>query len=515
MATAAGAQSKPAVVNKLVTNSLPGQGQKFSVDFAVSALVVICFIAMRLWRLTAASLDGDEMCSLLLARYSWHGFLGAAVKEATHPPLFYLLLKLWISIGGESLFWLRLLPMTISALCLVPFFWLSRILELRPLARNLALVIAAVHPYAIFYAQHLRMYGLLMLLALLSVCCFEAYLKQPSFRRLAFLCVVNLAMVYTHYYAWMIVGIELLFLIWQRRRWQPFAVAIMLTAIAFTPWLWMASKMLRSGGMNEKVGWISRPTLTDLVWFFADLTGCADHLNSYFAKAVAILSILLIVFFACRRGRNDITHRLAIFAIAPALLLFGVSQWLPLWGHRHLIFMFWPFVIVLADAVFRLPQRAIFGVLMLTAVWTPFALEVHYHDDRKLPWDTLTLTLLTKEQGASSPVPFYSLDRDLHFPPWFFMDCLKTGNLGPFGPHLGARKDIAELATTAAKFQIAKVSSPDAVRGKHFWLGYSDQNEQGVQIAQQIVNRPGCRTGDAIGARDRFHSVTFVPVQCD
>ena len=515
MATAEDVQPKPAEVSKFVSNVPSALKQKFSMDFVISALVVICFIAVRLWRLTAASLDGDEMCSLVLVRYPWHGLLGATMKEATHPPLFYVLLKLWIGIGGESLFWLRLLPMTISVLCLIPFFWLSRILELRPLARNLALVIATVHPYAIFYAQHLRMYSLLMLCALMSVCCFESYLRRPSFRNLALLSIVNLAMIYTHYYSWMILGIEFLFLIWQRRRWQPFAVAAVLTGILFAPWLWMASRMLRAGGMNEKIGWISRPALKDLAWFFADLTGFADHVNFGVGIAVAIIAIFLILFFTCRRDREAIIHRLAILAVVPALLLFGVSQWLPLWGSRHLIFMFWPFVIILADSLCRLPGRAVFAVMMLTAIWAAFALQFHYHDDRKLPWDTLTATLLAKEQGASSPIPFYSLDRDLHFPPWFYMECLKAGNLGPFGSHLGNRADIAELATTAAKFQISKVTSPDAVRGQHFWLGYSDKNEQGIQMAQEIINRRGCWKGDAISASDRFHSVILVPVQCD
>lgn len=515
MATAEGIQSKTAEVNNNAANALPGLEQRFTMDFLISAVVVICFIVVRLWRLTAASLDGDEMCSLVLVRYPWHDLLGATVKEATHPPLFYVLLKLWISLGGESLLWLRLLPMAISVLSLVPFFWLCRLLELRPVARNLALVVAAVHPYEIFYAQQLRMYSLLMLCALISVCCLENYLRRPSFRNLALLSVANLAMIYTHYYGWMIIGIEFLFLIWQRRRWQPLAAAIVLTGLLFAPWLWMASRMLRAGGMNEKIGWISRPALKDLAWFFADLTGFADHVNFAAGIAAAIIAIFLILFFTCRRDREAIIHRLAILAVVPALILFGVSQWLPLWGSRHLIFMFWPFVIILADSLCRLPRRAVFAVMMLTAIWSAFALQFHYHDDRKLPWDTLTATLLAREQGASSPIPFYSFDRDLHFPPWFLMECLKADNLGPFGSHLGARTDIAELAMTAAKFQVAKVTSTDAVRGQHFWLGYSDKNEQGIQMAQQIVNRRGCRKGSAISASDRFHTVILVPVQCD
>src|SRR5438477_5292602 len=60
----------------------------------VSICLVICFIILRLWRLTAASLDGDEIFSLVLVRNGWHDLLANALQDATHPPLSYVLLKL-------------------------------------------------------------------------------------------------------------------------------------------------------------------------------------------------------------------------------------------------------------------------------------------------------------------------------------------------------------------------------------------------------------------------------------
>ena len=125
--------------------------------------VVALFVAMRLWRLTDFALDGDEIFSIQLARDSWHDLFTAAAQDAIHPPLLYVLLKLWTGVGGESLLWLRLFPVTASVLCLLPVFALCRDLKISPAARNLAIAIVAVHPYAMYYSQHLRMYCLLML----------------------------------------------------------------------------------------------------------------------------------------------------------------------------------------------------------------------------------------------------------------------------------------------------------------------------------------------------------------
>src|ERR1700683_4803189 len=72
--------------------------------------VVALFVGMRLWRITDFALDGDEIFSVQLARDNWRDLFTAAVQDAIHPPLLYVLLKLWIGIGGESLLWLRLFP---------------------------------------------------------------------------------------------------------------------------------------------------------------------------------------------------------------------------------------------------------------------------------------------------------------------------------------------------------------------------------------------------------------------
>src|SRR2546421_12581670 len=100
------------------------------VRFAAFAIVLLAYIATRFWGLTASCLWFDEIFSIHAAEHSWTSLFHFVAADLIHPPLFYVLLKLWITVGGESLFWLRLFPVTFAILSLVPFLLLCRELKL-------------------------------------------------------------------------------------------------------------------------------------------------------------------------------------------------------------------------------------------------------------------------------------------------------------------------------------------------------------------------------------------------
>ncbi len=485
-------------------------------SYAISSILVVLFILTRVWHLTAASLDGDEIFSLVLARSNWHGLITGAVNDAMHPPLFYLLLKLWVGIGGESLLWLRLFPLIVSALCLIPFVLLCRSLNFRPATCNLALGIAVFHPGMVFYAQHLRMYGLLMLGGLMSIQCFEAYLNGPSLRLLIVLSFVNCAVVFTHYYGWLLIALEFMCLIWRRQRWIPMAMATLCIAGLFVPWAWIAGNVLYAQGLEQRIGWIPRPTLRDLGWFFVDLAGCADLPRFRVEAAAVILVAIATLLFVYRKRQTAGIHWLAVLSVAPVAFIFMISQWAPqsVWGHRHLVFVFWPFIIVLADCLCQMPKAALMLVMTMLGFWAGGAIISLRNDDRKLPYDRLVIGLLDRERSSDPTVQLYLTDSHLEYPLWFYIDCLRTSNLGPFGWHFSPRTNVNQLAMKSAQFEILRINDLGVARGAHFWIGYSESNHNDTLQADQILSRPDCHAGDAITARDRFHSVKLVPMQC-
>src|SRR5687768_6023869 len=127
------------------------------------ALICALFIGARLWRLTSSCLWVDEIFSVHAARHTWSDLFYFVAADIIHPPLFYVLLKLWITFGGESVRWLRILPALIGIASIIPFTLLCRELKLKPAEVNLALLLLAVNGYLIKYAQEVRMYSLLFL----------------------------------------------------------------------------------------------------------------------------------------------------------------------------------------------------------------------------------------------------------------------------------------------------------------------------------------------------------------
>jgi len=482
--------------------------------------VVALFIGMRLWRLTDFALDGDEIFSVQLARDNWHDLFAGAVQDAIHPPLLYVLLKLWIEVGGESLLWLRLFPFTASVLCLLPVFSLCRDLKISPGARNLAIAIVAVHPYAMYYSQHLRMYCLLMLAALLSAWRFERYLDRPSVRNLVILSAANLFLGYTQYYGWCVVLLEFAYLLWKSRprNASAFLTATLPVAILFSPWAWYAGKVLHVRGLIQNLGWISKPTFGDFNWFWVDLTGFAEFQN---IGTNGVLAILILFLLCYRRYSEPRVHWLMLLWIAPAPIAFAVSQWLPqsIWGHRHLLFAIWPFFLLFADAVWRMPRLVSYAVVAAATVWGAYAAAFHATDNRKLPWDVLTLAMLDAEHTSAQQIPIYAIDPYLHYPFEFYLDCLKSGRGGPLGPRLSSRSDAGDLALKAGRFQAVKIDDikqlDSGKTSSYFWMAWTDSSWHEALTPPQTLERRGCRAGAEISQRDNYHKVMMTPMNCE
>jgi hypothetical protein len=504
-------------VSRSTTAARPAS--RISPATVVTFAVVALFVGMRLWRLTDFALDGDEIFSLQLARDNWRDLFAAAAQDAIHPPLLYVLLKLWTSVGGESLLWLRLFPVTVSVLCLLPVFALCRDLNIAPAARNLAIAIVAVHPYAMYYSQHLRMYCLLMLAALLSAWRFERYLDRASVRNLALLGAANLFVGYTQYYGWCIVLLEFAYLLWKSRLRNAlaFLVATVPVVILFSPWAWYAGKVLHARGLEQNLGWISRPTFGELNWFWVDLTGFAEFGGNATDHVLAVLILFVLCY---RRYGEPRVHWLMLLWIAPAPIAFAVSEWLPqsIWGHRHLLFTIWPFFLLLADAVFRMPRLVSYAVMAAAGIWGVYAAAFHATDNRKLPWDVLTLAMLDAEHTSAPRIPIYAIDPYLHYPIEFYLDCLKTGRGGPLGPRLSSRDDAAGLAVKAERFNAVKtdnISQLDSQKtGSYFWVAWTDSSWHESLTPPQILERRGCRAGAQISQRDNFHAVMMAPMEC-
>ncbi len=338
------------------------------------AALCIAYVGFRLWGITDSCLWFDEIFGIHAAEHPWGSILPFIALDLIHPPLFYLLLKIWIGFGGESLFWLRLFPVVFAVIAIFPFLALCKELKLSFWTKMFALFFFAVNGSLIKYAQEVRMYSLLLCLALFSMWLFSRYLNRA--KGFVPLLIVNVLLVYAHYFGWLVIGAEvaaILFL--ERTRLRRFMAMTAVVMVCFSAWaiaIYWASG--RGSGLGQNIGWTMRPGLKAITQFVLNLVepfyyqaSSADPI-AIFKVSVPILLIIAaaVISYLSRWESHEEDERkairfLCIFSILPMSVAFLVSWVLPhsVWGSRHLIIVFAPVSIVCAIAITRLSRVAV------------------------------------------------------------------------------------------------------------------------------------------------------------
>lgn len=349
------------------------------------------FIVIRFWGLTGSCLWFDEIFGVHAATQPFGSLLSFVARDLIHPPLFYILLKLWIMIGGESLLWLRLLPVVFSIVALVPFFLLCRELKLKWQAIAAALFLIAVNGSLIKYSQEVRMYSLLLCISLFSIWLFARFLNRG--KNIWLLTAVNVLLVYTHYAGWFVVAAEVTaVLLMQRIKIVQIAKMAGIVLVSFLPWVYAICNSGSIKAIEQNIGWVERPGLRVLGRFvlalvepFYQAASSVDVYSVYKVSVpVAVLVVGAMAVYLLSREENREEQMniklLAVLIIVPAVLSFLISWLSPfsIWGTRHLIIVFVPFLILCATAVTELSglvRTTVLTLLVLFAVYG-FAIQV-------------------------------------------------------------------------------------------------------------------------------------------
>src|SRR6185369_17246077 len=120
--------------------------------------------------------------------------------------------------------------------------------------------------------QTLRLYTMLMFLSLASLWLFTRYFNRG--KSFAPLLIVNLLLIYTHYFGWLVVGAEIVALLaFQRIKWRRMLTMVAVLLAAFTPWMIAVFKAADAGSdVGQNISWMSRPRWLELRTFVFDLT---------------------------------------------------------------------------------------------------------------------------------------------------------------------------------------------------------------------------------------------------
>ncbi len=478
--------------------------------FAILAAICLIFILLRFWNLTESCLWFDEIFGVHAAEHDWENIFGFVAQDLIHPPLFYVFLKLWISIGGESLFWLRSFSVFFSIIALVPFYFLCRALKLNFPAIALALAFFAFNGALIKYAQEVRMYALLLCLSLFSLWLFVRFLNLG--KSFWILTVVNVLLIYSHYFGWFVAISEVVaILILQRIKTRQILIMFGVNLVAFVPWIfmiWRAAEM--NSELSQNIGWIAKPNFLTIFQFVFDLiepfyfqASSADaSSNFYIAIPVLLLTLTASVFYITGLRIKDETERrnfilLLILIKLPLLLTFAASWILPysIWGTRHLIIVFAPMAIFTAmvlNAIEIKPLKIVLISLMFLLSGAAFAIQFRTAQPNFIwcGWEDLAQNI-----DSSKPQTIYVFEDLVAYHFWFALresDQIKVVKV----------KNIEGIIEDTAYFLprgFDKVQTMDesGIEGERFWIAFRDKNFDTSKPPLQNLIKKGYKIGES------------------
>ena len=305
--------------------------------------------------ITAIAMWHDEAFSGLLIRYPWHEMMERIILDV-HPPLYYILLRLWSYVFGQGLLSLRGFSLAFALLAVWACY---KFVHAAFGSRNVAVLAAlalALNPFQFQYAVEARMYTLGTALALYS-----SYLLTRALdnrRYWVWYGVAVAGMLYTHYYLAFTVaaqGLFILLCLLRRREIKTIfraAGAYIVAAVLYIPWL---PSLLQQINRVESGYWIppmDRFSIPGTVWKMAFGGPGAGH--AYVLSAAGVAGLLLLYFL--RRVSNFNKWHVALGLVIPFAGAVILSLRSNIYLDRYFVFAGVYFVILLMLTITHLPK---------------------------------------------------------------------------------------------------------------------------------------------------------------
>jgi hypothetical protein len=173
------------------------RASSLAIPAGIVALIALMGISALLR--TRALLAGfwiDEGLSVGIASHPFFD-IPSVLRLDGSPPLYYLLLHVWMSIFGNGEGETHGMSVGFALLTIPAALWAGRSLA-GWRAGWMAAIVAAVHPFLTYYAQETRMYALATLLSLLMATCYVRAFPLRERRFLAPFAILAVLLAFTH-----------------------------------------------------------------------------------------------------------------------------------------------------------------------------------------------------------------------------------------------------------------------------------------------------------------------------
>ena len=356
-------------------------------------IIIALAAAIRFYDPVFRSLWGDEAHSVFLTR----SLSVAALAEDSHLPVYFMVLAGWEKIAGIGEYNLRLLSIIIGLTSMVMLFIFVKEL-LGEKAALYSSFLLAVSPLAVMHSQEIRMYGLLMMLAILSGLFFWRLLKNTNLLNAAFYIIFTSMMALTHVYGILIVAAEFIYLLVALIRKETIKHTLLLFAVQIVPILIVLPFYLplllnfsqaMSGTADMAFAVFPAPLKLALIFFVLTLGETVAPWNWPVVIPAGLLFGDLLIWALKGIKQSGILFILIMTAIP----ILTAALFLPPTMPKYLIICL-PFYLALAGfglAEIKWPALRIAGILIVVAVSfvsisNYFSLKEYHNSNQIEPW---------------------------------------------------------------------------------------------------------------------------------
>lgn len=381
-------------------NALPAPMINRDVLHKITILfVMLIAFGVRVGGLTAQSMWRDEVDAIRFAQAPPKTLLGYFTQPGWNGPLFYVLLRPWLTVVGHNDFGTRFFSLFFGVLSVALVYRLGR-RWFSPEIGGLAALWMAFSPYMVWYSQELKMYALLCALVPAWVGCFDRALERGGLLRWTAAVLLGWMTMGTHVLAALMLPVLLIFALRSSKQSQAglLALAVMaLPGVIALPWV---APMLIKG---QDIGHRFTP-LNAMIWIMLQaFSRGVTVVGGLWPMGAAILGLLAGTVLWTRNGSTAAEEKwrvvsLWIWLLLPVLVLYLITLRVPLFVDRYLIWIGPAFYLLIARGVTRLWTRSRWmTAALIMAVNVFFALGLWVQTDTPIKSDFRAAAAFVRE----------------------------------------------------------------------------------------------------------------------
>ena len=342
----------------------------------------------------------DEIYSWNTSLYDIAGIIKAAAGDI-HPPLFYIVLKGWTAIFSDSVFAMRSLSVFFSILSLVFIYRISKDILKDDVKVFAIIILYALSPVNIHYAQEVRMFMMNTFLCLGSVYYFMILLQNRSKRASTLFILFSVFAIYTHYFAFLVILTEGLIVLYRQIRaksdftlLKTFTPLFIIILLSYIPWFSEFFGQVSKGQSWRTPQDFSSLTLNTFA-FFREIffsyfiyykSASIYHISNYVTLSLVIIYCILFVIMIKRKEIIGDTAVVTTFFAIPMIIAVIISYKNSLLLSRYISIII-PFFIM-SYVIFALSLKnkkisytIITFFILVSAVGTKFEYEMDFKNN--------------------------------------------------------------------------------------------------------------------------------------